>query len=102
DRAVSQPKPAMMLIRWNRPPRLTSRGDWPKPAPARAMLASIATPLLTLYRPKPRWPARQHRQPQVSAAAGRPRNTGTAARLCALPARLGRVTTAGGPGGYPP
>jgi hypothetical protein len=43
DRAVSQPKPVMMLARWNSPPRLTSRGDWPKPAAARAMVASMVT-----------------------------------------------------------
>jgi len=30
-----------MLARWNSPPRLTSRGDWLKPAEARAMVASM-------------------------------------------------------------
>src|SRR3984957_3710186 len=43
DRTVSQPKPVMMLTRWNNPPRLTSRGDWPKPAPASAALAAMVT-----------------------------------------------------------
>jgi hypothetical protein len=27
DKAVNQAKPVMMLMRWNSPPRLTSRGD---------------------------------------------------------------------------
>jgi hypothetical protein len=43
DRTVTQVKPLMMLARWNSPPRLTSRGDWPKPAPARAMVVSMVT-----------------------------------------------------------
>lgn len=43
DRTVSRVKPVMMLARWNSPARCTSRGDWPKPAAARAMVASIVT-----------------------------------------------------------
>jgi hypothetical protein len=43
DKAVSQAKPVMMLARWNSPPRRTNRGDWPKPAPARAMVVSMVT-----------------------------------------------------------
>ncbi len=43
DSAVSQVKPVMMLARWNSPPIFTSRGDWPKPAAARAMVASMVT-----------------------------------------------------------
>ena len=39
DSAVSQAKPVTMLARWNSPPRLMSLGDWPKPAPARAMVS---------------------------------------------------------------
>jgi hypothetical protein len=81
------------------PPRLTRRGDWPEPAAASAMAASIVTAVPALYSPNPRWPGRQDRQPQASAAAGRPKNTGTAARLCAAPARLGRVSASGAPGG---
>jgi hypothetical protein len=44
-------------------------------------------------------PARQDRQPLASAAAGRPANTGTAARLCAMQIRVGRVSASGVPGG---
>ena len=43
NRTVSQVKPVMMLARWNSPPRWTRRGAWPKPAPARAMVASMVT-----------------------------------------------------------
>jgi len=48
DRAVSQPKPLMMLARWNSPPRWTSRGDWPKPAAASAMVAGMVTAVAAL------------------------------------------------------
>jgi len=41
----------------------------------------------------------QDRQPLASAAAGRPANTGTAARLWAMPVRLGWVGASGVPGG---
>jgi len=51
DRAVSQARPVMMLARWNSPPRLTSRGDWPKPAPARVMAASMVTAVPALAGP---------------------------------------------------
>ncbi len=43
DRDVSQARAVMMLARWNSPPRSTSRGDWPKPAVARAKAASVVT-----------------------------------------------------------
>lgn len=60
-----------------------------KPAPASAMVAIMVVALAALYRPNPRWPARTDCRLQVNAAAGRPRNTGTAARLCIMPVRLG-------------
>ena len=56
DRAVSQPKPVTMLARWNNPARLTSRGDWLKPAPNSAVVASMVVAVAALYRPNPRWP----------------------------------------------
>src|SRR5277367_2000842 len=99
DRAVSQPKPVTMLARWNNPARLTSRGDWLKPAPASAVAASMVVAVAALYRPNPRWPARTDCQLQMNAAAGRPRNTGTAARLCIMPVRLGWASASGVPGG---
>jgi hypothetical protein len=92
---VSQPKPVTMLARWNNPASLTSRRDWLKPAPAAAMVASIVVAVAALYRPNPRWPVRNDCQLQVSAAADRPRNTGTAVSVCAVPVRLGRTSASG-------
>ena len=89
----------MMLARWNRPPRLTSRGDCPNPAENSAIVASMLMPVAALYPPNPRSPLRQDRQPQASAAAGRPKKTGMAARLWAAPARLGSGSASGVPGG---
>jgi hypothetical protein len=43
DRVVSQAKPVIMLARWKSPPSLTSRDDWPKPAPARTIDVSMVT-----------------------------------------------------------
>lgn len=45
DRTVSQAKPVMMPERWNSSPRLTSRGDWPQPAPPRVMVVRMVTAL---------------------------------------------------------
>ena len=42
---------------------------------------------------------RQDRHPLASAATGRPKNTGTAARLWTVPVRLGWVSASGVPGG---
>ncbi len=44
DRVVT-----VMLARWNSPPRWTSRGDWPKPAAASAMVASMVTAVAALH-----------------------------------------------------
>jgi hypothetical protein len=48
SKIVSQAKPVMMLARWNSPPRLTRRGDWPKPAAASAMVVSTVMAVLAL------------------------------------------------------
>lgn len=48
----------MMLARWSNPARLTSRGDWLKPAPASAVVASMVVAVAVQYRPNLRWPAR--------------------------------------------
>ena len=74
DRAVSQAKPVMMLARWNSPPRLTSLGDWPKPAPARVIVVSMVTAV-----PLPR--------PAIRASAGPGR--GVAGRCRAPAVRTG-------------
>src|SRR5258708_32067429 len=54
------------------------------------------------WKPPPRRGPRHDRQLHASAAAGRPKNTGTAARLCAAPTGLGRTSASAVPGGGPP
>lgn len=70
DRAVSQPKPVTMLARWKNPARLTSRGDWLKPAPASAVVASMVVAVAAQYRPNRRWPVRADGRLQVNAEDG--------------------------------
>ena len=70
-----------------------------KPAPASAVVAGMIVAVAAQYGPNPRWPARMDGRLQVIAAAGRPRNTGTAARLWIMPARVGWVSAPGVPGG---
>jgi hypothetical protein len=59
-----------MLARWKNPARLTSRGDWLKPAPASAVVASMVVAVAAQYRPNRRWPVRADGRLQVNAEDG--------------------------------